>query len=322
MRLRCEVFELEAVAQASVAVIIPARNEAERIGPCLDALAQQDRQGCAIHVCVNNTDDATAEIVRDQARRHRLPLVLSELRLPRGGVGRARRLGHLSAMRFSPGAASLLSTDADCLAAPGWIAAMRAALERHPAVLGRIEGLDDLAPELLDKVRRGGRVEDDYMRLSLEFARLVSQGGSEAIGLNTAGGANLGIRREIYRVVGGFRAMPCREDRDLIDRVIAAGHLPGRVEGALIRASMRPEGRAPGGMADKIAERLSGGDDGLDMALAPVAAMLSPASGGGALSRAQAARDLPILAAHVEALRRLNGHDERRRYLSAAGNRG
>ena len=59
------------------------------------------------------------------------------------------------------------------------------------------------------------------MRLSLEFARLVSQGGSEAIGLNTAGGANLGIRREIYRAVGGFRAMPCREDRDLIDRVIA-----------------------------------------------------------------------------------------------------
>ena len=33
MRLRCEVFEPEAVAQAGVAVIIPARNEAERIGP-------------------------------------------------------------------------------------------------------------------------------------------------------------------------------------------------------------------------------------------------------------------------------------------------
>ena len=40
------------------------------------------------------------------------------------------------------------------------------------------------------------------------------------------------------------------------------------------------------------------------------------------LKAIRVARDMPILAAHVEALRRLNGHDERRRYLSAAGNRG
>lgn len=324
MKPVCEVFGHDAVATAGAVVVIPACNEAERIGACLDALAAQEgRRDCAFHVCVNNTEDDTAAIVRDRARQHGLALVLSEIWLPRGGVGRARRLGHLLAMRFSPQATAFLSTDADCQAEPGWIGAMRAALETHPAVLGRIEGLDDLPPEMLEKVRRGGQIEDDYMRLSMEFARLVSEDEATSIGLNTAGGANLGIRRAVYRAVGGFRALPSREDRDLIDRVMAAGYRPARAEEAVVRASMRPEGRAPGGMADKIAERLTGAATSLDTALAPISAMLARLSCGGRqpfeLSLARAAEDLPILAAHVEQLRHKSGPDERYRYLRSVG---
>jgi GT2 family glycosyltransferase len=323
MRPVCEVFDAAGVAAARLVVVIPACNEAERIGACLAALAsQEERGGCAVHVCVNNTDDDTAEIVRDRARRHGLALVLSEVRLPRGGVGRARRLGHLLAMRFSPKAGAFLSTDADCEAEPGWLGAMRAALEAHPAVLGRIEGLDDLPPDLLEKLRHGGRVEDDYMRLSMEFARLVSDDEATSIGLNTAGGANLGICREVYRAIGGFRPLTSREDRDLIDRVMAAGYRPARAEEAVVRASMRSEGRAPGGMADKIAERLSGGAMSLDTALAPVSAMLARVSCGGPhpgdVSLTRAAADLPILAAHVDQLRHRSCPEERRRYLRSA----
>lgn len=324
MKLHCEVFNPDAVTRARAAVIIPACNEAERIGACLDSLEAQARQeGCALNICVNNTEDETAAIVRARARRHGIALVLSDLRLPRGGVGRARRLGHLLAMRHSPRAEALLSTDADCQAAPGWIAAMRAALRTDPAALGRIEGLDDLPPDLLARLHQSGRVEDDYMRLSMEFARLVSGDGPGALGLNTAGGANLGLRRDVYRAIGGFRPLPSREDRDIVDRLLAAGHRPARVEAALVRASMRPDGRAPGGMADKLAARLSGGAAALDSALAPVKAMLARYSGGNLVPRApfsaaQAERDLPILAEHVEALRRIGCPDARQRYLTAS----
>ncbi len=320
MRPVREVFAPHAVARATTAVIIPARNEAERIGACLDALAQQEgRESCAIYVCVNNTTDDTADIVRARAERHGLALVLSDLVLPRGGVGRARRLGHLLAMRLSPRAQSLLSTDADCVVMPGWLGAMRRALRRHPAVLGRIEGLDDLPPELMEVVRSRGQLEDSYLRLSMEFARLVSGDSAEAIGLNTAGGANLGLRREVYRAVHGFRPLRCGEDRDLIDRVIGSGYRPGRIDDAVVRASMRPEGRAPGGMADKIAARLEERACTFDTALVEVSAMLSDPVQLGArragLTAAEAARDLPILKSHVDALRGMDCPFERRRYL-------
>lgn len=317
----CEVFAPEAVARAEVAVIIPARNEVERIGPCLDSLASQaGRDSCAIHVCVNNTTDGTADIVRARAQQHGLALVLTELDLPRDGVGRARRLGHLMAMRLSPQAHALLSTDADCVAMPGWLDGMRRALRSHPAVLGRIEGLDDLPAALIEVLRSRGQLEDTYLRLSMEFARLVSDESPDAIGLNTAGGANLGVQRGVYRAVGGFRAQRSGEDRDLINRVIGAGHRPVRAEDAIMRASMRPDGRAPGGMADKIAARLEETGCTLDTALVGVSAMLTRSTiceaQRPALTSVDAARELPILRAHVDALKGLRSLAERRNYLT------
>ncbi|WP_336057972.1 glycosyltransferase [Nitratireductor sp. CH_MIT9313-5] len=321
MKVACEIFGPERVARATTAIIVPACNEADRIGACLDALAAlRGGETAVIHVCVNNSVDATAQIVGDRAVGHGLALVLSEVTLPRGGVGRARRLGHLLAMRHSPDARFLLSTDADCQAEPDWLATMTRELESHPAAIGRIDSLDDLPPHLLEKVRAGGELEDSYMRLSLEFSLLLETDMSGALGLNTAGGANLGIRRDTYRAIGGYRALESREDRDLIDRVVQAGLRPVRVPDAIVRASLRPDGRAPGGMADKIAQRIAGADGELDSALAPVDAMWPCLSGRvrqsrKALSREEAARNLPILATHVERLRGLSCRQERLRYL-------
>jgi len=325
MKVRFEIFGGERVARATTAIIVPACNEAERIGACLDALAVlKGGEDAAIHVCVNNSQDATAQIVRERAMRHGLALVLSVVTLPRGGVGRARRLGHLLAMRHSPDARFLLSTDADCQAEPEWLHAMTRELETYPAAIGRIESLEDLPPHLLEKVRAGGELEDSYMRLSLEFSLLLEADMSGALGLNTAGGANLGIRRDVYWAIGGYRPLESREDRDLIDRVVQAGLHPVRVPDAIVRASLRPDGRAPGGMADKIAQRIAGADGELDSALAPVDAMWTRINTRAQqspkpLSREQAARDLPILASHVERLRRLSCRQERLRYLETAG---
>ncbi|WP_244444567.1 glycosyltransferase [Nitratireductor basaltis] len=314
------------MAQASAVIVIPACNEAERIGDCLDALAAQvDAAATAIHVCVNNSNDDTVAIVRDRARQHRLPLALSEACFCSGGVGRARRLGHRLALRHSPRAQALLSTDADCQAEANWSRQMRAALQSHPAVLGRIEGLNDLPDDLLHKVWRGGELEDRYLRLSMELAQLLHDV-SDTFGLNNAGGANLGIRRDVYLGIGGFRAFESREDRDLIDRVISAGYRPARADEAVVRASMRPDGRAPGGMADKIAARLAGTDLVLDSALAPLEAMLSKFGRGNCvapqeLTAEQAAIDLPVLASHVARLKGMTGPEARRQYLATASGR-
>lgn len=330
MRLPGETIRARRLARARCAVVIPARDEEARIGPCLEALARQRGIGStAVYLCVNNSSDGTARLARAAGRDLGLALQVTEVTPLRGGVGRARRFGHLLALRGSPAAEVLLSTDADCLAAPGWLSAMRAALACAPVVLGKIEGHPDLDPALLALVQSRGALEDSYLRLSFEFERLMSGGGDEAICLNTAGGANLGLRRAAYLSVGGYRALTTGEDRDLVNRLIEAGHSAIRAPAAVVHASMRAEGRAPGGMADKIAARLAGLDQGFDTALLPLSAMLDrhlarrpaarPEPRG--LTRAEVERDLPTLEACVAALRALPGPAERQGVLArvAAG---
>jgi hypothetical protein len=223
-------------------------------------------------------------------------------------------------MRHCPKACAFLSTDADCHAAPTWISAMDHALQKHPAALGRIEGMDDLPPHLLPCLSRRNGVEEDYMRLSREFVRLVSDRAPGAMDLNTAGGANMGVRRAAYRAAGGFRPMVSHEDRDLVDRLLALNLCPGLAEDAVVKASMRSEGRAPNGMADRLATLLSGGPAQLDSALVPVRTLLARCAGEPVVQRAplsvaEAARDLPILEGHVAALRRIPSSHARHRYL-------
>lgn len=83
----------------SLTLIIPARNEAQRLPPTLDAYATElaaalpDR--VLIHVVVNNTTDDTANLVREAITRHRI-ISLSE-HPDLGGKGGAVRAGVRSA---------------------------------------------------------------------------------------------------------------------------------------------------------------------------------------------------------------------------------
>ena len=76
------------------AIIIPARNEAKRIGACLSALAPQCNDRIRVILVVNNTDDDTAKIATLAAARHGIDLSVLDLTFPPGmGVGAARRKG-------------------------------------------------------------------------------------------------------------------------------------------------------------------------------------------------------------------------------------
>jgi glycosyltransferase involved in cell wall biosynthesis len=69
------------------AVIIPARNEAERIGACLSVLAPQCNDRIRVILVVNNTDDDTAKIATLAAARHGIDLSVLDLTFP-PGMGR------------------------------------------------------------------------------------------------------------------------------------------------------------------------------------------------------------------------------------------
>ncbi|MCA0850862.1 glycosyltransferase, partial [Salipiger thiooxidans] len=276
MRLHVSTVERHAFANANTVVVVPARDEEDRIDACLSHLFAQDAPiPAGIVLCVNNSTDETAARALAQARSRCHPLILVEATFASGGVGRARRLGHRIAMRAAPQATVFLSTDADCLPAPCWQREMEAVLARAPAVLGRIDVCGRELASFPASVLLRQRQENAFAALAMEFERLMDPAGPDGIGLNTAGGANLGFRRAAYRSVGGYRPLETGEDRDIINRVRAVGFRPLRAEKAVVLASMRRDGRAPGGMADEISARFQHEDCSVDSALAPFEVMVA-----------------------------------------------
>jgi glycosyltransferase involved in cell wall biosynthesis len=116
---------------AKAVVAIPVRDEAERIGACLAALNLQSRPPDAVVLMLNNCSDATEAIVHAVAPRLRfaLDVVSRDLPAAQAGAGHARRLALQIAAKQADYDSVLLTTDADAVVPPDWIARNLHALE-------------------------------------------------------------------------------------------------------------------------------------------------------------------------------------------------
>jgi glycosyltransferase involved in cell wall biosynthesis len=99
-----------------VSVVIPARNEAENIGICLESLSRQEGIAFEIYVVDDHSIDQTREIAQGYARATVLPAV----ELTRGWRGKANAI--CTAIPYLKGE-WLLFTDADTVHLPGSLAA-------------------------------------------------------------------------------------------------------------------------------------------------------------------------------------------------------
>lgn len=107
-----------------VGVVVPVYNGAATLGACLESLLAQDypRELFEVVVAENGSTDDTAEVAA------RYPVRL--LRLPAAGAAAARNRADAESR-----ADVIACTDADCVATPGWLRALAAALD-DPAVGG------------------------------------------------------------------------------------------------------------------------------------------------------------------------------------------
>ena len=115
------VFHKGAVENASeplVSVLVPARDEAARIGACLEALARQDYGAVEVLVLDDGSADATAEIARSFEGRVPGLRVLAGEPLASGWVGKPHACAQLA--REARGE-WLLFTDADVELAPSGV---------------------------------------------------------------------------------------------------------------------------------------------------------------------------------------------------------
>jgi len=102
-------------------VVIPAYNEAEFLGSCLDSLLAQDfRDSYEIIVVDNNSTDATADVARSYG-----VIVVHE---PKPGVCSARQCGTAAAR-----GEIIVSTDADTSFASDWLSRIDRAFRDDPA---------------------------------------------------------------------------------------------------------------------------------------------------------------------------------------------
>lgn len=225
--------------------VVPARNEAARLPAALAALR---REGLRAIVVANGCTDGTAVAARAHGAE-----VIETPALP-GGAGAGRGIGLEAALRRDP--AWIATTDADAVLAPGTGDVLRRALLRADAAFGRVvPDLEEVA-RLPTPVRRHGLLEDrrDALR-ALIGGDLAACPWNPLPCHGQSPGALIAWRPAAYRATGGMPPAPREEDRRMAAALARARLRVARPWEAVVVASCRTRGRAPGGMAATIAAR-------------------------------------------------------------------
>ncbi|NMO88503.1 glycosyltransferase [Actinomycetospora sp. TBRC 11914] len=227
-------------------VVVPAHDEEDLLGGCLDALARATRwvaERALVRTVV--VLDACRDRTADVARAHGVETVTIGDRC----VGRARDTG-VRALLDGPGPSPgwLATTDADSRVPPDWLLAQLEAWAR-PA-----------------DARVGAVYVEDWGEQASGarhwFADVYDVAGDPHPHVH---GANLGVRASAYRACGGFPALASGEDVALVAALDAGGRVVHRTRRSPVLTSGRRIARAQDGFARRLTE-LDGFDglDGLD----------------------------------------------------------
>ncbi|MDP9026812.1 MAG: glycosyltransferase [Actinomycetota bacterium] len=214
-----------------VGVVIPARDEAERIDACLDAVGLATVEVPSVIVQIVVVADGCVDDTAGRASRHRGVTVLET---EGSNVGRARR--HGAAFATIHGCQWIANTDADSLVPSDWLS-----VQLELANLGA------------DAVV--GTVRPNFLELSEAQREAWTRTHDRGQAVGHVHGANLGVRTNAYIRSGGFSAMPEHEDVDLVDRLRRHARVVATSRGEVI-TSGRPVGRTAGGYARYLREDL------------------------------------------------------------------
>lgn len=172
-------------------VVIPAHNEEEHLGACLNAVRAS--AGCA----ALHGEPVTVIVVLDACTDRSAAIAgapdVTVVAIDARNVGLARAKGAAEALR--QGARWLAFTDADSCVAEDWLAAQLR--ERGDAVCGTVQ-IASWA--------------DHHERVQRHHERHYQ----DRDGHRHVHGANLGVAAEAYRAAGGFPPLRCHEDVALV----------------------------------------------------------------------------------------------------------
>ncbi|WP_433125987.1 glycosyltransferase [Micromonospora sp. CA-240977] len=202
-----------------VAVLLPLRDEAARVTPCLRALlAQRGVPGLRVVVLDDGSTDGTADVVRAVAGDDPRVTLLTGVPPPPGWLGKPHACWQL-ATRADPDATALVFVDADVVLAPHAVAA--AVTELRAA---RVTLLSPY-PRIVVTTAADRLVQPLLQWLWLTFLPLRAMERSPRPSLAAAGGQFLVLDRAGYTAAGGHAAVADKilEDVELARAVKRAG---------------------------------------------------------------------------------------------------
>ncbi|MGC4770008.1 glycosyltransferase [Micromonospora sp. DT44] len=203
----------------SVAVLLPLRDEATRVTPCLRALlAQRGVPGLRVVILDDGSTDGTADVVRAVAGDDPRVTVLTGVAPPPGWLGKPHACWQL-ATRAAPEATALVFVDADVVLAPHAVAAAVTELRAARATL-----LSPY-PRIVVATAADRLVQPLLQWLWLTFLPLRAMERSPRPSLAAAGGQFLVVDRAGYTAAGGHAAVADKilEDVELARAVKRAG---------------------------------------------------------------------------------------------------
>lgn len=228
----------------AVAVVVPVHDEEELLPRCLAALdAARTRlraeRGDAVAVVVVVVLDACTDGSADVA--HRAPVTV--LHTEHGQVGAARAAGVDAALALlgrageDLGRVWVASTDADSAVPENWLTEQ---------VALAAQGVD----LMIGTVRPDPRDLSPAQRAAWSARHVPGRANGHVHG------ANLGLRADVYRAVGGYGALPEHEDVLLVEDARTAGARVHATDACWVLTSGRTVGRTPGGYARYLREDL------------------------------------------------------------------
>jgi cellulose synthase/poly-beta-1,6-N-acetylglucosamine synthase-like glycosyltransferase len=180
------------ISPVTVSVIIPARNEAGRIGKCLDALSKQSYSATLTEIIVVN-DFSTDETIARVTEHVLKPIILDLSDYVSETLNSYKKKAIETGIRYSSGEL-IICTDADCFMGPDWIRILVTAHQN--------KNLQFIAAPV--KIISNGSALAVFQ--ILDFISLQGITGA-AVSKNLypmSNGANLAYTRKAYNAVGGF----------------------------------------------------------------------------------------------------------------------
>ncbi|WP_428485100.1 glycosyltransferase [Rhodopila sp.] len=259
-------------------VAVPAKNEADRIGPCLTALNHQIYPPDAVVLLLNNCTDETDFVARALSPELRYTLHIIPITLPpdRANAGQARRMAMALAAREAGRDGILLTTDADTVVPSDWIGRNLNWLLRGADLVCGKAAVDPVEAALIPaRLNADHDRERHLIQVLDDLACQIDPDPYDPPRRHAeASGASLAVWVAVFDKVGGIPPTSCGEDRAFVDalrRIDARIRHDPAIE---VVVSGRVLGRAEGGMAATLQRRLVRQDELADDQIEPAESVI------------------------------------------------